>query len=273
MNIRVRFLALFLIGFLISTSAPALMVQAQGVFAHGAVIALQGTPHLWIADEQGVLHWAGDTRALAGRHVRWDNRIEVTLAQLQGLHRGDPWLSAGLLKDGDPIYLVKWETEWPQPRLFHIQSIADVELFGINGSNYGNFVLDLATWEQHFGISTASLQRSTLPAATAPPATAAAPAPTVGDVPGTTGALQYAGSDWGHYAQSRLTEFSETTITEHGLSLRVFEPNTWDSEILSGSGGDIVFRTTGVRTEGDGASLRFSLAITRQQVSLSFPLI
>ena len=122
MNIRARFLALAVIGVLISTLVPALMVQAQGVFAHGAVVALQGTPHLWIADQQGILHWAGDTRALSGRHVRWDSRIEVALAQLQGLNRGDPWLSAGLLKDGDPIYLVKWETEWPQPRLFHIQS-------------------------------------------------------------------------------------------------------------------------------------------------------
>ena len=102
MNLRSRFIALIVAGVLISTLAPALMVQAQGVFAHGAVVALQGTPHLWIADEQGVLHWAGDTRALAGKHIRWDSRIEVSLAQLQALNRGDPWLSAGLLKDGDP---------------------------------------------------------------------------------------------------------------------------------------------------------------------------
>ena len=166
MNMRVRFIVLVVTGFLISTLAPALLVQAQGVFAHGAVVALQGTPHLWIADEQGVLHWAGDTRALAGKHVVWSNRTEVTLVQLLDLNRGDPWLSAGLLKDGDPIYLVKWETDWAQPKLLHIQSIVDVELFGINGSNYGNFVLDRATWEQRFGIPTAGLQRSTLPAAT-----------------------------------------------------------------------------------------------------------
>ena len=182
MNVRVRFIVLVVIGLLISALVPALTVQAQGVFTHGAVVALQATPHLWIADAQGVLHWAGDTRALAGKHVRWDSRIEVTLAQLQGLNRGDPWLSAGLLKDGDPIYLVKWETEWSEPRLFHIQSIGDVELFGINGSNYGNFVLDRATWEQRFGISTAGLRRSKLPAATVPPAP---PAPTFIGLAGT----------------------------------------------------------------------------------------
>ena len=254
MNIRVRFIALVIIGVLISTLAPALIVQAQGVFAHGAVVALRGTPHLWIADQQGVLHWAGDTRALAGRHVRWDSRIEVTLAQLQGLNRGDPWLSAGLLKDGDPIYLVKWETEWPQPRLFHIQSIGDVELFGINGSNYGNFVLDLATWEQRFGISAAGLQRSTLPAATAPPAPAATPVPTVVSDPGTSLVIRYAGLDWGR-ASSGRSEASETTITERGLRLRVFRLDWQTWEYLSRTTGDFVFRATGVQTEGAGGGI------------------
>ena len=164
MNIRIWFLCLVVIGVL--TFAPVRVVQAQGVFAHGAVVALQGTPHLWIADEWGILHWAGDTRALAGKHVVWSDRTEVTLTQLLGLYRGDPWLSTGLLKDGAPIYLVKWETDWAWPTLLHIQSIADVELFGINGSNYGSYVLDKATWEQYYGISASGLQRSTLPAAT-----------------------------------------------------------------------------------------------------------
>ena len=158
---------------------PAL--HAQQTFAHGAVVALEGTPHLWIADAHGVLHWGGDTRALAGKHVNWGDRTEVTVAQLRGLPVGDPWLSAGLLKDGDPIYLVKWESDWEQPRLFHIQSIADVELFGINGSNYGRFVLDRATWEAQYGMSAASLQRSTLPAAvtTAAATPTATPRPTI----------------------------------------------------------------------------------------------
>ncbi len=171
-NIRSWLGVLVVAGVLISTLVPALTVQAQSAFAHGTVVALQGTPHLWFADEQGVLHWGGDTRALAGKHVRWDSRTEVTLTQLLELNRGDPWLSAGLLKDGAPIYLVKWETDWSEPRLLHIQSIGDVELFGINGSNYGNFVLGKSTWEARYGISTAGLQRSKL-------------APTVIDLAGT----------------------------------------------------------------------------------------
>lgn len=164
------------------------VAHAQQVFAPGAVVALEGTPHLWIADSQGVLHWGGDTRALAGRHINWGSRTEVSLERLRALPKGDPWLSTGLLKQGDPIYLVKWESDWTLPRLLHIQSIADVEIFGINETNYGNFVLDVATWQARYGIAVASLQRAELPPAVpsmgmapAAPATPGMAAPT--DVP------------------------------------------------------------------------------------------
>ena len=150
--------------------ALSLTAAAPQSLAPGAVVGLAGTPHLWIADSAGVLHWGGDTRALAGKHVDWSNRRNVSLTELQSLPIGDPWLSAGLLKDGDPIYLVKWESAWPQPQLLHIQSIKDVELFGIDGSNYGNFVLDKATWEARYGFAAASLQRGVLAAAVPPPA-------------------------------------------------------------------------------------------------------
>jgi uncharacterized protein YkwD len=143
----------------VAVAAPAAQTPA------GAVVSLQGTPHIWIADEDGVLHWGGDTRALEGKVIRWDQRTEVSLDQLKTFRRGDPWLSAGLLKSGDPIYLVKWETTDPSPKLLHIQSIADVELFGINGNNYGSFVVERARWEQRFGMSAAGLQRGELASA------------------------------------------------------------------------------------------------------------
>jgi hypothetical protein len=144
--------------------APAAASPLPLPFAAGAVVALQGTPHLWVADEQGVLHWSGDTRGLvaAGRPVDWNNPVTVTVDQLRSYQRGDPWLSAGLLKDGDPIYHVKWETDWSTPKLLHIRSIADVELFGINATNYGRFILDRAVWEQRYGISAAALPREPL---------------------------------------------------------------------------------------------------------------
>ena len=158
MTHRLVLLTLVLLALTLAAAVPASLPP-------GAVIALAGTPHLWIADDQGVLHWGGDTRALAGKHVNWSDRREVSLDELRTLPIGDPWLSAGLLKDGDPIYLVKWESDWPQPRLLHIQSIKDVELFGINGSNYGNFILEKATWESRYGFAAATLERGVLAAA------------------------------------------------------------------------------------------------------------
>jgi hypothetical protein len=52
-------------------------------------------------------------------------------------HRGAPWLSAGLLKLGDPLHLQKWESGERAPRLRHVWSIQDAELFGITAGNYG----------------------------------------------------------------------------------------------------------------------------------------
>jgi hypothetical protein len=136
---------------------------AQTTFPPGAVVGLQGTVHLWIADQNGVLHWGGDTRALQGQTIDWNTRIDVSLDTLRTLQIGDPLLSAGLLQDGIPIYLVKWETTDTVPRLLHIQCIHDVELFGINGSNYGKFVLNRTQWEARFGIPVSTLQTGELP--------------------------------------------------------------------------------------------------------------
>ncbi|MGH2350818.1 MAG: hypothetical protein ACRDJN_04310 [Chloroflexota bacterium] len=131
----------------------------------GTVVALAGTPHIWIADARGRLHWAGDTAALAlaNSPVVWESRREVTLDQLRTLPLGDPWLSAGLLKIGEPIYLVKWETGERLPRLLHIQSIDDVELFGSNAQNYGYLLFERPEWEEVAKISVDRLRRGVLP--------------------------------------------------------------------------------------------------------------
>jgi hypothetical protein len=185
MKLRPTLLAVLLAAALLP-AAGALAVPARApVLTTGAVVGLIGTPHIWIADGEGKLHWAGDTRALAGKTVDWNTRSDVTLAELQALQRGDPWLSAGLLKDGEPIYLVKWEIEASSPNLFQIQSIKDVELFGINGENYGSLVLERPAWEQRYGMSAGSLSRGVLaqaavqPTATAAPQATATPAPVV----------------------------------------------------------------------------------------------
>jgi hypothetical protein len=166
----------------------ATTLLASNAYAHpppqaispGTLVALRGTPHLWVGGDDGALHWAGDTRALANRVVDWSSRREVSQDELRGMRRGDPWLSAGLVKLGDPIYLAKWETSDAAPTLLHIQSIADVELFGINASNYGQFVLDRATWEQRYGFNTDTLARGVLPPAVPPTST---PTPAVTATP------------------------------------------------------------------------------------------
>jgi hypothetical protein len=171
----VRSLGLLVLAAVLLVSSPPALAgpPSQAPPASGSVVALEGTPHIWVADEQGVLHWGGDTRALSGRFVNWSDRRAVSQSQLRGYRIGDPWLSAGLLKSGDPIYLVKWEVGQERPSLLRIQSIADVEAFGINGANYGAFVLDQGTWEQRYGINAGVLTRGELsPAGPAPAATA-----------------------------------------------------------------------------------------------------
>ena len=158
---------------------PAFAEPAPLVPLPGAVVGLAGTAHLWIADTQGMLHWAGDTRALAGRSVQWGNHTEVSLDQLRLMQRGDPWLTAGLLKSGDPIYFVKWETSELSPQLLHILSIADVELFGINSANYGALILDSTAWRLRYAIDPATLTMGTLPSATGVTPAVVAPAMTL----------------------------------------------------------------------------------------------
>lgn len=44
-------------------SAPVAAAPAPA-FPRGALFSLQGTPHVWAADQQGVLHWVGDLNAM-----------------------------------------------------------------------------------------------------------------------------------------------------------------------------------------------------------------
>jgi hypothetical protein len=170
----------------VATVGVSLLIHVPLAFADtlmpGTVVVLGGTTHIWVADDEGVLHWAGDTRALAARKANWDSRKVVTLAQLLELPRGDPWLSAGLLKIGDPVYLVKWETSEAVPTLAHVRSIRDLELFGIDATNWGTFVYDVTLWERRFGLSPERLSRASLEPALAVPSVVApalgSPAPT-----------------------------------------------------------------------------------------------
>jgi hypothetical protein len=144
-----------------SASGPAALTGA----ADGAVVELAGTPHLWVA-KGGALHWVGDTSALLGKAVRWEDRRSLSLEELRAARIGEPWLTAGLVKDGDAIYLAKWEAGWSAPKLLRVGSLEDVRLFGINGETYGRTVMDRETWGFLYGHRIASLLKGELEAAT-----------------------------------------------------------------------------------------------------------
>jgi hypothetical protein len=196
-------------------ASPARQLGQQTAAPNGT-IALTGTPHLWIADVEGAIHWGGDTRALADKTINWSDRKEVTLAQLRSYKIGDPWLSSGLLKMGDPIYLVKWETNQEKPTLLHIQSIQDVELFGINGTNYGAMVMEQAAWESKYMMAAASLTRGVLASAVTPAAT-----PTPGGTPTRVPTLKADSIGHEKIENNRIRNIIQVTGATPGRRLKV----------------------------------------------------
>ena len=221
-----------------------------------AVVSLAGSPHLWFTDRAGRLHWGSDTRALAGRWIPWSNRIEISREELCALpadRLGDPWLSAGLLKQGDPIYLVKWETDWAQPQLLHIRSLREVEAFGINESNYGYLVYDVPTWEARYGFSVAELERGVMAPVCAPPTTPTptptatptpkptdrpAPAPTAGSTGGSTAAPPAPTSGGARLTVSNIGRNTATLILSN-------YPGNWYYRYTAPAGGQCSTEQTG----------------------------
>ena len=132
----------------------------------GQLIALSGTPHLWVGGDDGKYHWVGDSRALAGKPVLWGTRHWVTGTEVyDAAHKGtigDPYLSAPLLMRAGDMYLPKWEQDQAQPTLLHIKSIDDVRVFGVNGANYGRLIKQAPDWEAQTGLRVAALPAGVL---------------------------------------------------------------------------------------------------------------
>ncbi len=207
----------------------------------GAVFSLENTPHIWLTFGSEGLRWVGDTRALTASNVsvRWDSTCVMDATYLAGVKKGDPILSAGLVKIGDPIWLAKWEQTEDAPSLLHIQSIADVELFGINSTNYGRLVLERGDWEARYGFSTDGLARGDLASAAAqapappqPNAITPSPAPQVAASPSTC-------------ATPSMTVTPSTVQAGQTQTLRVqgFSPGSVITISLSGPGGITVSDT------------------------------
>jgi hypothetical protein len=128
---------------------------------HGSVIVVRDTPHFWVADERGVLHWASGTRALVGRYVRWDTGREVTPAELETLPRGEPWLLTpiGLVRgtaDGE-LYVVVWHSGVAWPALLRAPSADALRPFGITPALVEQHATDRRTWERLHGVDLEAL--------------------------------------------------------------------------------------------------------------------
>src|SRR5919108_333729 len=211
---------------------PALAAPAAAATSPGQVIALANTSQLFITDDQGAAHFAGDTRALAGRPINWGARSEVSVAALRGMPRSDPWLTAGLVKVGDAIYLPEWDGAAAVPTLRHVQSPDDLALLGINGANYYRLVLDQAAWEREYGLQGARLPPPAPAPPPPPPAAAALSAAPPAPAPAGTGL------DTGRRAAAHFA----WALWAIGTALCVLGPLTWALSGFAHVDGNVLYR-------------------------------
>ena len=134
--------------------APALATN-QPPLPHGTLVLVRNTPHFWVADEQGVLHWASGTRALVGRYVRWSDQRAVSAAELEQLPRGEPWLLSPISfvrTDGSELYAMVWQSGVTWPALLSAPGIEALGPFGITPEHIARFSTDVRSWERLYGL-------------------------------------------------------------------------------------------------------------------------
>jgi hypothetical protein len=148
-------LAPFAIAGTLLVGAPALAAPAPVEIVPKQIVIVLGTPNMWVADSQGVIHFVGDPRALAVRPVDWQTGIGLPLDLVATLPRGDPWLSAAFVKIGNEIYLpqVDPSTNATGLTLRRITTPSDLSLLGVDADNYGEYVLEAPAWEHRYGMS------------------------------------------------------------------------------------------------------------------------
>jgi hypothetical protein len=127
----------------------------------GEILSLEQTPHLWAVDAAGTVHLASDPYVLAQHSAAGAPRMEVSLADLRQMPRGEPWLSMALVKIGDFVYLPEEQATGSAPVLRLIKSVDDLSLLGIDADNYGRLVLDRSAWEARYGFNVDGLRYDT----------------------------------------------------------------------------------------------------------------
>jgi hypothetical protein len=209
----------------------------------GEVVTLLGNrPELWVTDEGGALHFASDTRALAGRTVDWSFRLQVSVEQLRGLPQGDPWLSTAMLASGDTIFQPRWDTLAATPTLYRLQAASDLPLYGITAENYTTYVLPAAEWEQRYGFRVAALpQVPAAPLVDAPPAPPAPPATPVPPPPAAPTATPAAAAATAVPAAPTATSPGAATTPTGLTPVPTTPPGTLTHAPVYGPTGDVYF--------------------------------
>lgn len=152
-----------------TTAPPSAIPQSAAPpsrLPHGAVVLVRDTPHFWVADEQGILHWASGTRALVGRYVRWDQQRTVSASELERLPRGEPWLLAPIAfvrgATGD-LHVVVWQSGVTWPTLLRAGSVEALRPFGIGPEHVARLATDERTWERLNGLPVDALATELMP--------------------------------------------------------------------------------------------------------------
>ena len=148
--------------------------RAATPLPHGTLVLVRDTPHFWVADEQGVLHWANGTRALVGRYVRWSDQRTVSTAELEQLPRGEPWLLLPLsfVRTGGPeLYVMVWQGGVTWPALLRVSSVEALRPFGVTPEHVERLGTDVRTWERLHELSVEAVATDLVP----PSAAAGAP--------------------------------------------------------------------------------------------------
>jgi hypothetical protein len=124
-------------------AAHAISASPAPALPRGTLVSLQGTPHVWVADQQGALHWVGDLNGMV-RHLAEERDaasptldpsdfvIEAvqhyfdiipawTLEQLRAATPAEPWLTYEFVRLDGSIYLVRREIGRRGPLLLRVQ--------------------------------------------------------------------------------------------------------------------------------------------------------
>lgn len=142
-----------------ATISPA---HAATLFAPGTVVVIRGTPHLFVSDADGRLHWAADPRAIEGRAVTPARFVVASLEEVMASPRGEPWVTLPILVDGTQIAVASATGEDTAPTLRIVGSVAELEAIGVDRENYGRLAVDRARWERLVGTDSSTLERSPL---------------------------------------------------------------------------------------------------------------